>query len=382
MNPLPSFAEGFGVVVLLAVAWIYIRSFPGRNPLLRLRLALPQSRESLGGFYRYVSKCLRDGDTLSEILEGYTPDDIPLWVKKMISRLRKQVTAGVAFSVAAESERSVFLPSEISMLRAGEAHGTLADAFDCLALRTTIRKGGDLPELAILFEIIFFPPMICVAAWLMLVPIISAFADIYAQLGADLPFLTQLLMDMYYYTVRYGSFVILIIVGILLLFREVIYGRVPFIINLRRGGFLVSRYWPGVLNRVSTQARLFCLLGMKPADALHEAFRTSGNAILIKGLPQIEEATAHGTSLEQAIANVTRQKSEIIQFWFTGFDQHKPGADGILGNIGILIEIEAASIWPRQIVPSFLVLFYLIFPFIVIALYLPLFNLPRIVGKD
>jgi type IV pilus assembly protein PilC len=127
------------------------------------------------------------------ILEEQTEDKK---LAKVITELRADVEGGLLLSEAMARHPRIFSRLFISMVEAGEAAGILDVVLDRVALQiekeTRIKrrvKGAMMYPLMVMS----FATLVLIGMLMFLVPI---FVDIFAQLGGDLPMLTQIVVNL------------------------------------------------------------------------------------------------------------------------------------------------------------------------------------------
>jgi type IV pilus assembly protein PilC len=127
------------------------------------------------------------------ILEEQTEDKM---LAKVVTELRADVEGGLLLSEAMARHPRIFSRLFVSMVEAGEAAGILDVVLDRVALQiekeTRIKrrvKGAMMYPLMVMG----FATLVLVGMLMFLVPI---FVDIFAQLGGDLPLLTQIVVNL------------------------------------------------------------------------------------------------------------------------------------------------------------------------------------------
>jgi type IV pilus assembly protein PilC len=127
------------------------------------------------------------------ILEEQTDDDA---LGIVIQELRKDVEGGLLLSEAMAKHPTVFSRLYISMVEAGEAAGILDIVLDRVAfqiekqeaIRRRVKSAMVYPTMVLIFA-----TLVLIGMLMFLVPI---FVNIFAQLGGDLPMLTQIVVKM------------------------------------------------------------------------------------------------------------------------------------------------------------------------------------------
>ena len=124
-----------------------------------------------------------------------TQQKLPLF-RRALSELSSDVNQGVAMGTAMRANSKVFDQLTIAMVEAGEAGGVLDEALKRLAkllednakLQNQIKGALGYPVAVLVIAILVFLGMT--------IFLIPTFAGIFEDLGAELPALTQLLVDL------------------------------------------------------------------------------------------------------------------------------------------------------------------------------------------
>lgn len=159
-------------------------------PLFRRRIAL----DELIVFCRQMHALTRAGIPLIRTMRGLADTSRSPVLAEVLNDLTDRLEGGVTMATAMQAHPRVFSDLFVAMIHVGENTGQLDDAFkrlsDILELeRDTKRR---------LSQAMRYPMFVAVAllAALMIVNflVIPKFATVFSKLGADLPYLTQLLV--------------------------------------------------------------------------------------------------------------------------------------------------------------------------------------------
>jgi type IV pilus assembly protein PilC len=134
------------------------------------------------------------GITLSTALEGIAAQEPNPTLKKVLNELKRMVEAGDDFSLALGKHPKLFDKTYISMIKVGEATGTLAEMLDRIAIY--LRKEMEMRskvKSAMAYPTIMAVMAIGVTTFL-LTFILPKFAPIFAKKAASLPAPTKLAM--------------------------------------------------------------------------------------------------------------------------------------------------------------------------------------------
>jgi len=142
-------------------------------------------------FTRQLAAVIGAGLLLSDALETVADDLDNTYFRSVIQAVRKDITGGTNFSQALAKHKNVFSKYYISVIKTGETTGRLHVTLDDLAeflenmerIKQKVKGAIQYP----LFIFIFA----CLVVVSLVVFIIPKFKDIFAQSGAQLPWLTR-----------------------------------------------------------------------------------------------------------------------------------------------------------------------------------------------
>jgi type IV pilus assembly protein PilC len=117
-------------------------------------------------------------------------------ISKMISELKVAIEGGGTFADALAKHPTVFSRVYVQLVRAGEAGGVLDEILDRLA--ENLEKAKEFrakTKGALIYPVIVVIAMVIVA-FVMMIFVIPKLTEMYKDFGADLPLVTQLLIDL------------------------------------------------------------------------------------------------------------------------------------------------------------------------------------------
>jgi type IV pilus assembly protein PilC len=160
---------------------------------LAIKKVKPKSLQVFSRQFATMIEAVLNVVTALVILEEQTEDKK---LAKVVTELRADVEGGLLLSEAMARHPRIFSRLFVSMVEAGEAAGILDVVLDRVALQiekeTRIKrrvKGAMMYPLMVMG----FATLVLVGMLMFLVPI---FVDIFAQLGGDLPLLTQIVVNL------------------------------------------------------------------------------------------------------------------------------------------------------------------------------------------
>lgn len=176
-------------------SWDFIGPFLDEISLSieRIKNRIPLS--NLVFFTRQLATMFSAGLTLERSIQGLSSEEKHPKLKKVLTQVAENIRKGLNLSESLQRHPGVFNSLYVALARAGEVSGNLQEILDELATylenlddtRRKVKSAMTYPVLMVFFLILMILGM--------LMFIIPMFSDIYAQLGADLPAATLMLVS-------------------------------------------------------------------------------------------------------------------------------------------------------------------------------------------
>jgi type IV pilus assembly protein PilC len=164
-------------------------------------------------FTRELADLLSSGMTLGRALHTLSQRKGESAQSKIVHRLRDEVVQGNSLSDSLAIYPDTFPPLYISMVRAGEASGAVADSLEglCRHYERVQQARGKVITAMIYPAIVLGVGLISLIG--LMVFIVPRFSGIFDELGGTLPLPTRILMGMSNGMIRYGWLILLILIG-------------------------------------------------------------------------------------------------------------------------------------------------------------------------
>jgi type IV pilus assembly protein PilC len=302
---------------------------------------------------------------------------------RILQQIGADVEAGETFSEALGKHPNAFPDLYVSMVKAGEASGNLdgillqlAEYMEATAaLRRKIRSAMVYPTVAFCFVML-------IAAGLLLF-VVPTFQEVFEASGKQLPGLTQLLINVSVGLRRY--FWGVAIVAIMVLFALRAYGRTDTggmqfdTIKLRLPVFgkLVRKV---SISRVTRTLSTLTRSGVPILSALEIVERTAGNRVFARAVHESQDSVRAGKTLAEPLEASGAFPPMVTRMISVG---EKTGAlETLLLKISDFYDSEvdaAVAALTSLIEPLLIVLLGIIVGTMVIALFLPIFQLSSLV---
>ncbi|UIP28333.1 type II secretion system F family protein [Photobacterium sp. TLY01] len=347
-------------------------------------------QQDLTGMFRQLASLLSASLPLGAALGILTKEQHRMEAATILSRIQQQVTSGTPFSEAVARHTPGCDAITTSLLKAGEFAGQLPQTLEQIA---AYREQYHQLQRT-LFHTLLYPAAVCVVAMavtvLMLVWIIPQFAGFFATMGHQLPWLTRAVLTLSDYASRYS---LPLIAGVALL------------TGLCRWQYRRSQGWQyrchravlrlpvaGPCLHLAAQARFTRTLGttfkagVPLLDGLNLAAETCGNQVLTHTYRQTARLVAGGQPLHAAIRqSMDKQQARIperlIQLIMVG--EETGNIDTLLFELAVYYDntlSQQLKTLATLLEPVLILVIGTIIGTLLLAMYLPVFDLMKAVG--
>ncbi len=333
----------------------------------------------LAVFSRQLSTMISSGMSILRSLYVLEEQTESKFLKETIVAVRKDVEAGLALSDSMERHPKVFSTLFVAMTRAGEAGGVLEDALMRVAdqlqkdasLRRQIKSAMVYPAL-----VIFFAVGVLMALVAFLVPV---FVGVFKQFGGELPALTQVSVTLSHLVVGYWWLMFLVagvVVAAFVKWKKTTWGRRQWDhfrlrVPMKIGGIVqqiaVAR-WSRTLSSL-TSAGVPLLL------ALEITGKTGGNVAVEEAMDGVIASVKRGGTIAAPLAQAPVFPTMVTHM--VGVGEETGALDAMLNRVAEFYEeqVEASVKALTSILePMMILVIGSIVGFIVISMYLPLFE--------
>lgn len=361
----------------------------GIRPLQITRVKTSSKRkitqEDITVFTRQLSTMIKAGLPLMQAFEIVARGHGNPSMTEMLMEIRGEVEQGSSLSRAFSNHPKYFDRFYCNLVAAGETGGVLESLLDKLAIykekTQAIRKKV---KTALTYPV----SVIAVAiglVFVMMIFVLPAFKEVYANMGAELPALTQTVMDMSDFFVSYG-WMVLIALGF------AIYG----FLKLKARSIKIQRRMDAILLRMPifgdivrkgtiarwgrTTATLFAA-GVPLVDVLDSTAGAAGNLIYEEATREIRTRVIQGLSMTSGMRATELFPNMMLQMSSIG--EESGSLDDMLNKAAEFYEDEVDNAVGRlsaMMEPIIIVILGLVIGTLLVAMYLPLFNLGNVVA--
>lgn len=334
--------------------------------------------DEIVSFTRQLSTMVTAGLTLTESLHILQQQSKPA-MERMIGSLLREIEGGSTFAKALQSQGKTFSAVYIQLCRAGETAGMLDTVLARLA--ETMEKQREFAgkvKGALIYPIIVIFAMIIVS-FVMMVFVIPKLTQMYKELGAQLPFITQLLIDVSDFM---SSYWFLIIIGVVLggfafrTWRATEKGRRQFdrfMLKLPVLGILRQKV---ILTEFCRTMSLLLSAGISVLQALEILTDAQDNMLYRDALAVSTDQVEKGVPLSQTISKYDFFPPIVPQMIGVGEETGK--VDEVLLKLSIYFESESEQ-EVRNLTAAFepmiMVVLGLGVGILVIAIIMPIYNI-------
>ena len=330
-------------------------------------------------FTRQFSVMLDAGLPLVQCLEILAEQQEQPKFRDIITKTRSDVEAGMSLAEAMRKHPPAFDNLFVNMVAAGEAGGIL----DVILQRLSQYLEKAVKLKAQVKSALIYPTTVITIAvgvvWIILWKVIPVFAQLFAGLGGELPFLTRIIVAASKFIGRYSW--LIIILGIIAFFAIRAYH------NTYRGrrvldALLLKIPIIGMLLRKIAVAR-FCRTlstltssGVPILDGLEITAKTSGNAIIEDAIMAVRKSVEEGKTISGTLGETKVFPTMVVQMINVG--EQTGALDQMLSKVADFYEDEvdtAVAGLVKLIEPLMIVVLGGIIGVIVTAMYLPMYSI-------
>lgn len=304
--------------------------------------------------------------------------------RKVITQVRISVESGKTLADSFRLTEEVFDEVTINLIEAGESSGNLDVILDKLAVELEENKKlADKLKSALTYPIILVVVIIGVVLLMMFV-LVPSMTDIYGEFGAELPWITRLLISISNFFVKFWWGVLILILALVIGYKIWVdtengkRARDKLILKMPIIGMMISKI------QLAQFTRLLGLLlgsGLPIIKALELAALSLSNEMFKEVILESKKEVEKGGSLALPIARSEYYPLLVSSMIAVGEETGE--LDSVLAKIAEYYkdEVDVATANMSSILePVFLVIMGLVIAFISLAIYLPMFQLSEVMG--
>lgn len=343
------------------------------------------TQEDITVFTRQLATMMKAGLPLMQAFEIVARGHSNPSMTEMLMQVRSDVEQGSALGKSFSKYPKYFDRFYCNLVSAGESGGVLESLLDKLAVyKEKTQAIKKKVKTALTYPIAIIVVAIALI-FIMMMFVLPAFKEVYANMGAELPGLTQLVMNLSDLFVDYGwIMIILLIVSAFGLYK--LHEKSPtfqkridaLILRLPVFGTIVRK--ATIARWARTTSTLFAA-GVPLVEVLDSVAGASGNILYEEATQDIRAKVTQGLSLTSSMQSTDMFPNMVIQMAAIG--EESGSLDDMLNKAAEFYEDEvdnSVSRLSHLMEPIIMVVLGSLIGILLIAMYLPLFNLGNVVG--
>jgi type IV pilus assembly protein PilC len=347
---------------------------------IELKFLQRVSADELAQFSRQLSTMITSGMSILRSLYVLEEQAQGKMLKETLGDVRRDVEAGQPLSVALSRHPKVFNPLFVAMTEAGEAGGVLESSLRRVAdqlqkdaaLRRQIKSAMVYPVMVVSFAF-----LVMFALLRFLVPV---FQNVFKQFGGELPFMTRICVSMSHFVQKDWWVILLLVIGIPLSYIRIkrtqrgreVRDKVMLKLPMKLGGVVQQI----AIARWSRTLASLVGAGVPLLYALDITGRTAGNTVIEQAMEKVIESVKQGGTLTKPLEDIPVFPPMVVRM--VGVGEETGALDAMLDRVAEFYEeqVEASIKALTSILePIMIIMIGAIVGFIVIAMYMPLFEL-------
>ena len=303
---------------------------------------------------------------------------------RALEKIVDDVEKGKQLAQSMALQPHVFDRMYVNLITAGEEGGVLDGVLNRLAeyIEKSVKMRGKI------LGALWYPAAIVVVAFAVIVGIlvfvIPQFQEMFEGLGQDLPVLTQMVINASEFVQAHWYVVLGVLIGTPIGIR--MYYATPdgkkvidtIVLDVPIFGDLILK---GSIARFTRTLSTLLQAGVRIMDSLEIAANTAGNWVIENAIMKAKDSVSKGKTLAEPLTQEKHMPNMVVQMISVG--EQTGNLDTMLGKIADFYEDEveqAAETLTSMIEPLLMVFLGGIIAILVVAMYLPIFNLASVVS--
>ena len=335
-------------------------------------------------FTRQMATMMKAGVPLVQAFEIVSDGLENPSMKQVILKLKADVESGNNFAGALRQHPRLFDDLYCSLIESGEASGSLETMLDRVAL---YKEKTEALKQKIKKAVKYPIAVVCVAVivtGILLIKVVPTFQELFEGFGAELPAFTQFVIGISEGLQANFLMILLIVAALIIGFTEA---------RKRSQGFrdavdrlLLRLPIIGPITHKATVARFSRTLsttfaaGVPLIEALDACAGATGNVVYRKAVLQVKEDVATGQQLQFAMRSTGVFPAMALQM--TAIGEESGALDAMLGKVATYYEDEVDNMvdgLTSMLEPMIMGILGVLIGGLIIAMYLPIFQLGQVV---
>ncbi|MCH8551349.1 MAG: type II secretion system F family protein [Natronospirillum sp.] len=340
--------------------------------------------EDIAQFTRQMATMMRAGVPLIKSFDIVANGLEKPKMRQLVLDIKERVSSGGTLADALRANDYYFDDLYCNLVESGEQSGALETMLSRIALykekseslKKKIRKALTYPIVVLVFAVV----VTIVLLW----RVVPVFADMFQGFGADLPVLTQMVVNLSDWLAANILYLFVGIVGSLVAFFQAMRRSRSFRQSVQK--LMVRLPIIGKLTRTAAIARYARTLsttfaaGVPLVDALRSAAGASGNIVFSNAIDRVRADVESGTELNQSMNNQDLFPPMLVQMVTIG--EEAGSLDDMLGRAANIYEEEVDSLvdgLTAMIEPFIMAFLAIVVGGLLISMYLPIFMMGSVI---
>ncbi|HVO88462.1 MAG TPA: type II secretion system F family protein [Casimicrobiaceae bacterium] len=335
-------------------------------------------------FTRQFATMLKAGVPLLQSFEIVARGHSNARFSRLMMDVKNKVETGSSMSQAFREYPQYFDALYCNLVAAGETAGML----DAVLERLATYKEKIIAIKSKIKSALFYPISVVVVAivvvWVIMVFVIPAFKQVFKSFGADLPFPTQLAIDISDFVVAWWYLIAGVIAGVIVFTAATFKRSAAMRHTVDRLLLKVPVIGPilekATIARWTRTLQTMFAAGVPLVESLDAVGGAAGNSVYAAATKRIQTEVSTGTSLTNAMANTKLFPTMVLQM--TQIGEESGSLDNMLGKIADFFEREvddAVAALSSLLEPLIIVFLGVVIGGLVVAMYLPIFKLGSVI---
>jgi len=353
------------------------------KPLFQMKKAIKAIDIAI--FVRQLATMMKAGVPLVQSFEIVADSLDNPTMKELVLQLKADIESGTNFETALRRHPRYFDDLFCSLVGAGEQSGALETMLERVAtykekselLKAKIKKAMKYPIAVIVVAII--------VTAILLIKVVPVFSDLFSSFGAELPAFTQMVINMSEWMQKYWFILIILIAAAVIGFSEGKKRSKKFRDFLDRLTLKLPIFgniaYQAVIARFSRTLSTTFAAGVPLIDALDSTAGATNNVVFYNATQKIKGDVATGQQLQFSMRSTNLFPSMAIQM--VGIGEESGSLEEMLDKVATYYENEvdnAVDGLTSLMEPMIMAILGVLVGGLVIAMYLPIFQMGSVVG--
>ena len=353
------------------------------KPLFQMKKAIKAIDIAI--FVRQLATMMKAGVPLVQSFEIVADSLDNPTMKELMLQLKADIESGTNFETALRRHPRYFDDLFCSLVGAGEQSGALETMLERVAtykekselLKAKIKKAMKYPIAVIVVAII--------VTAILLIKVVPVFSDLFSSFGAELPAFTQMVINMSEWMQQYWWIMMFLIAAAVIGFSEGKKRSKKFRDFLDRLTLKLPIFgniaYQAVIARFARTLSTTFAAGVPLIDALNSTAGATNNVVFYNATQKIKQDVATGQQLQFSMRSTNLFPSMAIQM--VGIGEEAGSLEEMLDKVATYYENEvdnAVDGLTSLMEPMIMAILGVLVGGLVIAMYLPIFQLGNVVG--